>query len=215
MDIVTDAYTPQHSEAGTILAEKMHEGKQDILPYLETVQFKMNYTANSDIVVPSVQHFDSVIIFQPCRSINNATNSYLNNGQAVEANQRAYTSWGQFLLFGNSAADAGLLKTTADSPVGTPAGSLAGITSVQMLLGGKCYPSSPIQCSKSQNGVTCLDPSGLYYEYLKGIGKLGMRDLHAAMPYDVFRTTMPFIYLRPWSDNVPTSCRRGQTLSFG
>ena len=161
------------------------------------------YTPGSDITIPSVKNFDSVMILQLARD--------KTNGNA-DTNLCAFGSTGEFLLFGNSAATDAKIKIRADDPVGTPAGTVAGISSVYISIGGIQYPSQPIDVSRSTGSVDCLEPSGLWHEYGKGINRYARREVAPAIPYDMFRTTMPFIYLRPWASDAPKPSAEGKDL---
>lgn len=204
-DLISDYYVMTPGQASASLSEKTSVSPLDILPFYNTQAYVKTYTPGADITIPAVRQFDSIMVMQVARGFG--------NGQAG-ANNRAYTSHGQFLLFGNSAANNGLLKLRADEPVGQPAGSVAGISSVQLVVGSRVYPDNPIICSKSTNGTICFEPSHLYHEYLKGIAKLGRRNGRPAISYDTFRTNCPFIYLRPWSDNAAHLSNEGQDITI-
>ena len=188
-DILTDTYVPQSSQFNETMEEKL-KGESDKVGFLSTQVFHLQYNAGTDLIIPGISNFDCVFIMQPARGFA--------NGQAG-ANAVTYNSFGQTLLFGNSAlaGTAGAIKQAADTPL---AESIP-ITSAQMQFAGRLYPSSPIQTTQTINGGTCFDPTQLFAEYAKFAGKLDRRDLSVACPMWAFKGSMPFIALRPWADN--------------
>ena len=212
-DIISDSYRARAPLETRLVAEKMPQGSDaeslnDYISYLEPQVFRCAYTPNSEFLIPSIVNFDSLMILQPCRS---AVDASFTNGKAG-ADARAYTAWGEMLLGGNSVAANALIKLHANDPVGTPTDSVAGFESVQLNIGGDTYPESPIMLSQSQNGVVCAEFAHIYNEYLKGIGKFGKTHLRPGVPFDVFKTTMPFIFIRPHSDNAPHLSNPGKDI---
>jgi len=119
-------------------------------------------------------------------------------------------SLGEFLLFGNSNNVTAQIKLSADQPAA--AGTSEPISSVQIQFNGVQYPSVPLSVTKTVNGGVALDATQLYQEYLKAIARVGRRDVTPAIPYDVFKTTMPFIYFRPFADDGVKLSNEGHTL---
>lgn len=204
-DVITDAYVPASTQALDTISEKT-EGAVDYLGYLTTQVYQQNYTVDNAIIIPSIKNFDSVLIYRAARGIENTREG---------VNKRTYNSIGEFspISDGVSSVD-GRIKLRADHPAGEPVGSKAGFESVQISIGGQDYPSSPIICDHViPNGtVHCFDPATLYYYYCLGVNRFGRRDFKPAITYEVFRATMPFIYLRPFSSNGVKPTPEGRDL---
>lgn len=58
----------------------------------------------------------------------------------------------------------------------------------------------PIQLYKG--GKNNFNAAGLYYEYLKAIGKVGDRLTGTPIPKHLFAGTMPFIMLKPFANSA-------------
>lgn len=203
-DLVSDSYMPTVSQATTSVSEKL-SGQIDILPYYNTRIFPETYTPNADIRINNISNLDAVMIFQPARAFS--------NGNGTAANVSGYASWGQFLTFGDSViTGANALRLTTDA-LRAVASDSSPISEVQIEFGGRAYPSIPITCSKALSAATiAFDPSQLYMEYLKGVGKFGRRDAVPAVSYEMFKGCMPFIYLRPFADDAPKMSNESRDL---
>lgn len=187
-DIITDTYIPQSQQFDETVKEKL-QGETDNLGFLSSQVYHLAYVPGTDLIIPGISNFDSVLIMQPARGFT--------NGQAT-TDLRTYNSYGQNLIFGNcTTAAAGLIKLYADAP---QADALP-ITSAQIQFAGRLYPATAIQTSQTSNSGTTFDPTQLYTEYKKACGKLSRREVSAAVPMWAFKGSFPFIYLRPWSDN--------------
>lgn len=197
--IITDAYAMAPTQAQEVVSEKV-DGQNDQFMILSTRTSSNVYASGSDIVLPSIRHFDSLMIMQPARDYRTAA--------TADETARIYQSTGEFLLFGNSN---GTAKLTADEPAA--AGTAEPISSVQLSYSGVDYPSSPIEIGRTTNGAVAADFARLYQEYIKGIARIGRRDVAAAVPYAMFKSTMPFVYLRPFSDDAVKQSAEGKDLT--
>lgn len=200
-DILVDKYIMGMSQTASALSEKV-SGELDYIPYLSTRVHAYDYNG-ADYIIPGVKSLDTVLIFQPARGISNG----------VAANDEcSFASASQFVMFGNVAGTTIKdVKHRMDDPAALPVGSVAGLTSAQIVYSGQAYPQSPVQIT---NGAGSFDASGLYYEYLKAVNKHGSRSMQAAVPYDVFRTTMPFICFRPFASDAPKPSTEGRDLTI-
>lgn len=193
-DALTDHYLPSGDQlvANAISRAPDSIDKDfDILPFLHADFHTVNYAPGSEIVIPNVKSFHSVMIFQLANG--------MNNGQAG-ADLRNYYGSGQFMFGGNSAANATLVRTRAFHPAGVPAGSIVGWTSAQIQFQGADYPNQAMALSATSNGILAPDFTQAYFEYLKAIGRAGRKDTGGAIPFDVFRSTMPFLMFKPFAD---------------
>jgi hypothetical protein len=92
------------------------------------------------------------------------------------------------------------MKLRADEPA--VAGTSEPATECYMSIDGVSYPGSqPVRLTQTTNGRVCFDPVPAYREYLKAIARTSRVDTAPAIPYEIFASTMPFIMIKPWSDN--------------
>lgn len=198
-DLITDTLAPSATQYEALIKQK-DAGIPEQFGFTSTQVYQLSYTAGSDLIVPGITNFDSCMILQLAKGFA--------NGQST-TNARTYTSSGQTLIFGNSTyATTGDIKLAADH-VSSDALS---ITSAQIQYAGRLYPSTPITTSQTVNSGIAFDGTTLYAEYLKFCGKLSSLDRSAAIPYEYFCTTLPFIALRPYSDSPRISPTGGDLV---
>lgn len=182
-DIDLDQYklsTGQNMEA---LQEKM-ANESDHIAFYDTDVFTTDWTGN-DIQRQSIKNLDSVMVMQftdEVKNFNSTSGSY-------------YQSCGQLALCnleGDSATDFRSNSYEVDSSVSVNP------SNIQIQYNDIVYPITPISLINSSH----FDPSGIYYEYLKAFGKVGDRVTGPPMSYELFRETMPFIWLKPFSNNA-------------
>lgn len=202
-DILTDHYVLAPGQSTATLTEKINN-ELDYIPYLNSHVYPISYVPGTDIIIPGIKNFDSVMIFQIAKGFT--------NGKAG-AEGRTYSSNSQFLMFGNSAAGTNKqIRPTCDYPSEQTTGKFVdGLSSVQISFGGIRYPSQAITTQQSANAINSFDASGLYYEYLKAINRYG-KTISAGIPYDTFRSTLPFILMRPFASDAVKPSSEGKDL---
>jgi len=109
-----------------------------------------------------------------------------------------YDSRGQFTFVSNATMTGGIPRS-ADQPR-TAANTRAGITSIAISYNNRSYPQQHIQVGRPGSGA---DFAQLYYEYLKALDRFGHPGVSGAVPYEVFKTTMPFLWVRPYTTAAP------------
>ena len=198
-DLITDTLSPTATQYEALIKQK-DSGIPEQFGFTSTQVYQLSYTAGSDIIVPGITNFQSVMVMQLAKGFT--------NGQST-TNARTYTSSGQTLIYGNSTfATTGDIKLAADH-VSTDA---LPITSAQIQYAGRLYPSTPITTLQTVNSGSAFDGATLYAEYLKFCGKLSALDRSAAVPFEYFSTTMPFLALSPFSDMPRISSTGGDLV---
>lgn len=194
--VVTDMYFATPAQAAESVTEKQEASAEsaDILRMLATrVDPIVAPASGSSVRISGVANFDSLMVIQPARGWRNLT--------AADTTVREYQSTGEFLLFGCSNNAASTMKLRADEPVA--AGTSEPVTKVYMTYDGVTYPGSEhIECSQTVNGAVCFNPIPAYREYVKACARTSRVDTAPAIPLEIFATTMPFIYIKPWADNA-------------
>lgn len=185
-DVLEDAYVQTPTTALTSVSQKGNL-VPDIIPCIFPTVNNLPYTPGGTIVVGNMPNVDCAFILQPARG--------QTNGKAA-GNLITYSSFGQFLLFGNGLAPNTLGIVRADTPIA--AGYLSPITSIGMNFGNTQYPTSNVITTTTTNATVCLDPAELYFHYLRAADKISRTEASASIPEIVFRRTMPFVCFRPW-----------------
>lgn len=193
-DLVTDSYMMSIPQSITSITEK-GGAQSEILPYYNTMMFNPTYIPGSDLRLPNVSNCQAIFIMQLAKDFT--------NGQSATS-EAGYSSTAQFLLFGDSSSTLAVndlrLKADAIRAIATDASP---ISDVQVSIGGRDYPSTPIITSNALSAATiCFDPSQLYMEYCKAVGKFCRRDVSPAITYSQFKSVCPFICIRPYADNA-------------
>ena len=194
--VVSDLYFATPTQATESVTEKQEAGPEsaDLLRMLATrVEFVELPASGSSVRIPGVANFDSLMVLQPARGWRNLT--------GANTTVREYQSTGEFLLFGCSNAAASAIKIRADEPAA--AGTSEPITKCYMTFDSVTYPGSEhIECTQTVNGAVCFNPIPAYREYVKACARTSRVDTAPAIPLEIFATTMPFIYIKPWADNA-------------
>lgn len=202
VDVVTDHYIMSAGQTTAALQEKL-SGTPDILPFYNCTIYKEDYTPGSAIRIPGIRNFAAVMVWQPARA--------RDNGKST-TNKASFASGGEFIFGQNTVAANTLIKARADDPDGYPSTTVHGIESVQIFLDQTPYPNTPITTYRTVNSVACQDFAELYYHYQLAVNRVGRRDIGPAVPYDVFRSTMPFIFLAPLPSDAPKPSAEGKDL---
>lgn len=177
----------------------------DNISYLSTQIIEKDYNSG-DIMISGVRNLDSVMIFQMARGMSNTTTTTTTNGH-VEGQ-----SCGEFMLINSAlgcAADTFPWgqSTNIDGVGATDITTITPIKSVQIQYGTDViYPNQEL---KTINDGT--DFTQLYYEYLKCLNSVAHKFINP-IPYHFFSNTLPFICLRPWSNNGTHLTREGKDL---
>jgi len=180
-ELITDVYTPEALKQIQLATEKAGSSS-DILPMLIPKVITKNYTSGTDISVGKFENVDSVLMFKI--------------GRGVAGTGLTYSDQGSTMLFTE--------LTSLYAAQGLASADSKTITDVQMELGGYQYPSRPLIVTTDEiNTGKSVDPTQLYYEYRKAIGRLNRLDGSPSIPLQYFSTTLPIIWFRPWSDEAP------------
>lgn len=192
-DVVEDSYAMSSSTSVGIVKEKIGQAT-DIIPCrVPKVHNPASYVPGGVLQIPNTINADCVMVIQPCRGAD--------NGQ-VGANQRFFTSLGQFMLFNTNGGPAGAMLTRANMPI--TAGYTVPISNARIELGSDVsYPIVPCATSQTVNATVALEPCELWSHYAKATTRYTRWDTTPAVPFEAFTTTMPFVCFRPWSDAAP------------
>jgi hypothetical protein len=193
VDPLEDYYVPEPTTAIVETEQKINEQQPDIIPFVDPMVRAVRYTPGMQIPVAIAHNLESVMVFQLAKRQGNAVPAAL-----------TYDSHGQFTFVSN-ALGAAAIPTEADEPRAAPdipnsAGMVAGITSIAISYNNQSYPQQLIQVGRPGAGA---DFAQLYYEYLKALDRFGHPGLSGAVPYEVFKTTMPFLWVRPYATDAP------------
>jgi len=143
----------------------------------------VDLSAHGRLVAHAVSNLDSVMVMQLARGEVNG---------AAAAEGAAYQGAGEFLL-----ASATASNTLNDTRRRACDPGSYGIISVMLQYNNQVYPQQPIDLTVGTTGGDAQSYAELYHEYLKALDLAIDTGYGAAIPYDVFRTAMPFIMLRP------------------
>jgi len=192
-DLYLDSYTPEALKSIELAASKAGQDS-DILPMLTTELIRWKYTPSNDFILPSKSNVDTLMMFKPTRQT--FTAAAYDGGNIF----RRYQSNGQFHLFTNG--EDPQYWRTADNAVASP-NSTRFMQSLQVRFDSNPYPSNAIEIVSRVNDQDCFNPTQLYHEYLKATKRLGRLESSPAVPLHIFKSTMPFAMIRPWSDESP------------
>lgn len=188
-DIVTDDYVMSAGQSMESVQEKL-EAEPDNIAFMDTEVLLRDWTAN-DIILPSKKNLDSLMMIQFSDDVHNLAET---NGQY---NWR-YQSSGQFLFFNGQAAANNVFRLSSDI---ITANTTVNPTMLQIEYGDVQYPNNPIQLLTG-SATTHFKSDELYYEYIKAFGKVGDRVTGQPMSKDLFCSTMPFVFLKPYSNEA-------------
>lgn len=207
--IITDDYVMSHGQTMENLSEKM-AGEVDNIAFLEPVVHSRTVSGN-DIIITAQRNVDSVMLFQMGHQVAVSTINPITYTDAAPpqapadaaaglANERLHmgASSGQFFLLNSEAT---LVANHRKSSWGVPNNAVGQVlppTTVQLIYGDLTYPQAPIEMQKEG----AFNPAGLYNEYLKAIGKVGDRLNGSPITLDLFGSTMPFIFLKPFANDA-------------
>ena len=191
-DILEDYYALEPTTSIVETEQKVETQQPDIIPMLVPMVRTFKYTQNMQITIPGVKNLESVMLFQFAANQSNG---------AAGAEARTHRSWGQFKFVSNAMGDsfANTMKT-ADAPAITANNNSPGITSIGITYNGRPYPQQAILVGQAGVGA---DFAQLYYEYKKALNRFGHLVANAAIPYYVFKPTMPFLFLNPFATDAP------------
>jgi len=191
-EIVTDYYVLAPATQITEINQKASQAVDNVA-YLNTQVLDYTYTGG-DIIISGLKNIDSVMVMQMARGQVNVDSTVI--GQ----------SCGQFMLVSAGATSATTTFPDNESEAGA-AGTLVPLTSAQLQLGEITYP--PQELSIINDGSP--DLGHLYQEYLKCLNVCASRT-SKPIPFGVFKSTLPFVCLKPWSNNAPHLSREGRDL---
>lgn len=183
-DVTTDDYIQSTGQTIEAMKEKKEEATPDNISFIDTDIMRYQWQA-SDIIKPSVRNLQDVMIMQFADEVKNV------DGTAGST----YQSCGQFLLCNGQGLSASYARASTDE-VNTNVADCP--SSIQIEYGDVQYPSSPLNMLNGHH----FDASGVYYEYLKALGKVADRLNGSPLSRDVFASTMPFIWLRPFANDA-------------
>jgi len=191
-----DNYVPQIPEESSITAEKSNKVRQ-IIGYTELETKPMNYVANAEMDVGNVKNLQAIMLVKDMYGATNAS--------STAATQFVYKSTCQFSLFDNQKGYAASTVMESSNEVNA-LNSM--ISSIQVSYGDDIlYPNKAISTLESN----CPVLQELYYEYLKALNNVDNR-IAMPMPFSVFSTVMPFVFIRFYPNDAVHLCREGKRL---
>jgi hypothetical protein len=191
-----DTYVPQIPEESSITAEKSNKVRE-IIGYTDLEVKPMNYVSNAELDVGNVKNLQAVMIVKDMYGATNAS--------STAATQFVYKSTCQFSLFDNQKGYAASTVMESSNEVNA-LNSM--ISSIQVSYGDDIlYPNKAISTLESN----CPVLQELYYEYLKALNNVDNR-IAMPIPFSVFETVMPFVFIRFYPNDAPHLCREGKRL---
>lgn len=199
IEIIEDCYMPSITKEIETTGNKSGN-VSEIIGYNDCEISTRSYVANSEIDCGNVKNLQAVMIIKDMYGATNAT--------AATADQRAvYKSTCQFSLFDNQT---GYAHSTVLRDCNVMNANNSIISSIQVSYGDDIiYPMRPIT-TKSGNSPVLTE---LYYEYLKALDAVSHKFIKP-MPFSVFCTTMPFVFIKVFSNNGVHLCREGKPLTI-
>lgn len=187
-NITLDEYILSTAQATETLNDRL-QNEADIISFYDVDVQKFVWTG-ADHIKTNVKNMESMMLLQFADEVNAYT-----PGTATDY----YRSPGQ-LLFGNGcSAGTGQWRVRTDDEEDSASGALTVYpTTLQIEYGDLQYPNNPIKLENSGH----FDASELYYEYLKATGRVSDRAHDAMIGRYLFQSTMPFAYLKPFSNNA-------------
>lgn len=191
-DLLEDFYTLEPTTAIVETEQKVEQQQPDIIPMVVPMVRTFRYSQDMQITIPGVKNLESVMVFQFAGRQSNG---------AAAAELRTHDSYGQFKFVSNASATtaAGTL-VSADAPTDATVANSEGIKSIGITYNGRSYPQQLMLCGQAGRGA---DFAQLYHEYLKALDRFGHPAASGAIPYEVFKTTMPFLWVRPFAPRAP------------
>jgi len=207
--MMLDLYDLHGNKQAQLAADKTM-GIIDRLSFIDTEVTDQAYVVGSQIQLSAIENLDAVMIFQ--RNVRYSTSGLggivFDNGTAPATG--SWASACQTNLGGNSAAASGAtMLRSADAYFGVAlSANVAPFRSIFLRYGDVVYPEMALSlCPDS-----AADYSEAYEAYLNACGRAGKRDTSAAVPYEHFKSDMPFIMIRPFADGAPRPSGRRQEL---
>lgn len=182
-EIVTDDHILSTGQSMATLNEKM-AAEPDNICFIDTDIMTYQWSG-ADIIKPSVRNLQDVMIMQFADDVTTA----------VGTSGGRYQSCGQLLL-ANGQTLSGSGRRVSSQEINSNYADVP--SSVQIEYGDVQYPNSPINMLNGHH----FDSSAIYYEYLKALGKVADRMNGSPLPRDLFASTMPFIWLRPFANDA-------------
>lgn len=165
--------------------EEANKQVPNIIPYLTTQCFQMKYNKDTDIVIGSQKNIMAVMVMHPAV------------GEENSVSDREATSTGQTMLFNCSHATTAFLRDSTETGTTNQI-----IERVNIQYGNITYPTIPIQTvDMLSDGTKSPNLAELYHYYLIALNSLGNK-LIKPIPFNIFSTTQPFIFLKPYSNNA-------------
>lgn len=166
----------------------------EYIPFITTTCTLENYNEGSDITITGQRNVQSIMMLKP------SNGSVLYHATATSNG----CSTGQFILF-NPGKDGTANLKNADL---ISAGNVP-ITSVQVEYGNITYPNNAIDCYDTTNNVP--EFSGLYQEYIRAMNLIAHQSIKP-LPYNVFCSTMPFVYMSMFASDAPKWTQQGTNI---
>lgn len=206
-DIITDQYILSSYAFQGVAAEKL-EGGVTRMPFEYIEVATQPFTANNQIVLPGKNNLQRLMVMNFAKGQSNGQTGNLAVTNSGTKNM-VYNAWSQLLWIGNSActdSNYPWMRRTNDETI---SGATAPATSIGITYNGMNYPMSDI--ITSPDNISFVGDV-LYGEYLKAVARYDKHECTAAVDYETFCRTMPFLCVRPWSENGVHLSQSGGTL---
>jgi hypothetical protein len=203
-----EAFVDSYTCTGGRQTENVNEKQQftiEKIPYLHTYTYPKTYMTGSDIIVNNIKNLQQVCVIDPVRVVNLVG---FENGAGTTGG--IDNSIGQFMMM-NQDSNAGSNTVIQWADEGGSA-NYSWLNQCQLLYGSLVYPQMALNSiDKQPTGSNTVDFSGYYQEYCKALNASSAKTAHP-MPYNIFRSILPFIMLRPWSNNCSHLTQEGRDL---
>jgi hypothetical protein len=201
--LTLDIYNPSITEVSTQTAEKA-EGQTDLLTYFDTNYQEITPTGGENIATFVGQRdVQSVMLYQIAQGLTN-----------VDATV-TYSSPFEFFI-GNHIAASNAAVDRSDhyylETQGLPMDDIA------IEYGSIMYPAERLKTTMATSAPgDAFNPLPAFNEYLKATGKGPILDYTTGtnfVSYDMFKKTMPFVLISPWSRNGVKRTQEPKTLTI-
>jgi len=186
--ILLDEYVPNVGTELTSLNDKLDQ-KSDKIAFIDRDARLVNWSGD-DVLFTNIKNLDHIFLTQFSNDCYLATE---------DANNDKGATSGQFYLFNSECDNNNNVKANyrynSQELVTTDKKSV--LTNMSMFYGNVQYPNGKLLEVVKNNQ---LNTTELYYEYLKAIGKLNGGQ--PAVTYEMFKNVMPFIMLKPFTNNA-------------
>jgi len=185
--VITDDYILSTGESAVALESKLTNGVDNISILRPNIQ-EMVFNSG-DLIISAKRNLESVMIMQ-----------FANKCISGNADTAAFTSssTGQFYLFNSETVGATQIERRIYSKGIVSADQKLPPSTVQIAYGNLLYPETPISLVSNNS----FDATGIYYEYNKASGKIGDRLTGSLIPFDTYQSTMPIIWLKPFTGSA-------------